>query len=85
MTYQPKTKQTQEIYELMLVFLQEYVDTILSYYLFIYRFLGDIQHDVLASATDEALIILKDESMKDFDKQKEIESIISARIPSEVF
>lgn len=52
--------------------------------LFLSRFLGDIQHEVLASAADEVLITLKDEAMKDFDKQKEIEAVLSAKVPSEV-
>jgi pre-mRNA-splicing helicase BRR2 len=69
--YQPKTKQTQETYELILVFLSKY--------------LGDIQQDVLVSAADAVIAVLKDENLKDFDRQKEIEQIISSKIPSENF
>ena len=69
--YKPKTKQTKETYELILVFLQ--------------RFLGDAQQDVLISACDAVLLCLKNENIKDFDKHKQVEDIVSAEIPSEEF
>ncbi|KAI8902750.1 Sec63 Brl domain-containing protein [Globomyces pollinis-pini] len=69
--YKPKTKQTQETYELILVFLSKY--------------LGDIPQEFLVSATDAVLTELKNENLKDFDRQKEIEKIIDAKIPSDQF
>ena len=62
LSYQPKTKETQQAYEFLLSFIQ--------------KNLGDIQQDVLRDATDEVISILKDVNLKDFDKKKNIEEII---------
>lgn len=68
--YTPKTKETKEIYDHILSFIQ--------------TDLGDVPQDVLRGAVDEVLAILKDESLKDFDKKTSIESI-TGPLPSDRF
>ncbi|KAG5463540.1 MAG: pre-mRNA splicing factor, partial [Olpidium bornovanus] len=70
LAYRPKTKETRSAYELILSFVSE--------------LLGDQTHDVIRSATDTILRSLKDDGLKDFDKKREIESIIGP-ISSERF
>ncbi|KAG0308854.1 DEIH-box ATPase [Dissophora globulifera] len=60
--YMPRTKETRHTYELILTFVQ--------------RHLGDVSHDVVRSAGDTVLEILHTDTLKDFDKKKEIEDII---------
>ncbi|KAI8927207.1 Sec63 Brl domain-containing protein [Entophlyctis helioformis] len=69
--YRPRTKETRQTYELILSFLSKY--------------LGDIQQDVLRSAADAVLETLKDDSKKDFDRKKEVEEVLAAKIPSDEF
>src|SRR5579862_724695 len=48
--------------------------------------IGDVAHDILRSAADAALEIMKDEKIaKDFDKKKEIESLWGTTISQEQF
>ena len=61
--YKPKSKETQSSFELFLSFLQEFV-------------LMDQPRDVIKSAADELLLILKDEKKKDVEKKKESELIL---------
>jgi pre-mRNA-splicing helicase BRR2 len=61
--YRPKTRESRAAYEEILSFVQ------LS--------LGDQPQDILRGAADEILSLLKDESMRAPDRQKEIEKIIS--------
>ncbi|KAH9247473.1 hypothetical protein BASA83_008637 [Batrachochytrium salamandrivorans] len=70
-TYRPRTKETRQAFELILAFLS--------------GLLGDIQQDVLRSAADAVLETLKNESLKDFDKLKEIEALLSTTIPESQF
>ncbi|KAJ3033781.1 DEIH-box ATPase [Rhizophlyctis rosea] len=70
-TYRPRTKETSATYDLILNFLNGY--------------LGDIPPDVLRGAGDETLGFLKDDGLKDFDKKKEIETILGAQLSSDEF
>lgn len=63
LTYRPRTRETQQSYELILAFVQQH--------------LGDIPQDVLRGAADEVIALLKDDKLKDFDRKKEIEGIIN--------
>ena len=60
--YKPKYKATLEIYELMLSLLS--------------KLLGDVEQDVLYSASDSCLEILKNENLKDVDKKKQVGEIV---------
>lgn len=56
--YQPKTRETKAAYEVLLNFIQ--------------REMGDQPHDVLRSCADEVLSVLKDEELKQKEKQSQI-------------
>ncbi|KAL1662116.1 Sec63 Brl domain-containing protein [Schizophyllum commune] len=62
LTYRPRTAETREIYSLMLAAVNSA--------------LGDEAPDVVRSATDVVLEVLKNEAVKDFDKKKEIEEVV---------
>jgi pre-mRNA-splicing helicase BRR2 len=62
LTYRPRTTETRETYELILSS--------------VHRALGDQAQDIVRSAADTVLESLKNESMKDFDKKKEIEEVL---------
>ncbi|KAL7418739.1 Pre-mRNA-splicing helicase BRR2 [Cryptotrichosporon argae] len=62
--YRPRTLETREVYELVLGL--------------VHRALGDQTQDVVRSAADAILETLKDDDMKEFDKRKEVESVIGA-------
>ncbi|ORX48547.1 Sec63-domain-containing protein [Hesseltinella vesiculosa] len=70
LNYRPRTKETREAYEHILSF--------------VYDHLGDQARDVIRSAADDVLETLKTDAMKDFDKKREIESVIGP-IESERF
>ncbi|KAG2231539.1 Sec63 Brl domain-containing protein [Thamnidium elegans] len=70
LNYRPRTKETREAYEHILSF--------------VYEHLGDQARDVIRSAADDVLETLKTDTLKDFDKKKEIESVIG-NIKSEHF
>lgn len=70
LTYRPRTAETREVYELMLAT--------------VHQALGDQANDIVRSAADTVLETLKNESLKDFDKKKEIEEILGS-IPNDVF
>lgn len=59
--YRPQHRDTQAAYEVLLTFVSEEM--------------GDKPHDVLRSAADEVIAILKDESLRQKKKKKEIESL----------
>ncbi|WOO77743.1 U5 small nuclear ribonucleoprotein helicase [Vanrija pseudolonga] len=60
--YRPRTSETMETYELMLGL--------------VHQQLGDQTQEVVRSAADTVLESLKDEDTKEFDKRKEVESVI---------
>lgn len=61
LTYRPRTTETREVYELLLGA--------------VHRTLGDQTQEIVRSATDTVLEVLKSEDMKEFDKKKEVEGI----------
>lgn len=71
LNYIPRTNETREAYELILAF--------------IYDYLGDQPRSVIRSAADDILQTLKTDTLKDFDKKKEIEQLLSSTIESEKF
>ncbi|KIM78188.1 hypothetical protein PILCRDRAFT_824660 [Piloderma croceum F 1598] len=70
LTYRPRTTETRETYELILSS--------------VHQALGDQAQDIVRSAADTVLESLKNESMKDFDKKKEIQEVIGS-ISNETF
>lgn len=70
LTYRPRTAETREVYELILSA--------------VHTALGDQAQDIVRSAADLVLEILKNERVKDFEKKKEIQEILGP-ITSERF
>ncbi|EPQ53751.1 Sec63-domain-containing protein [Gloeophyllum trabeum ATCC 11539] len=62
LTYRPRTAETREVYELILSS--------------VHQALGDQAQDVVRSAADTVLETLKNDSLKDFDKKKEVEDVL---------
>jgi pre-mRNA-splicing helicase BRR2 len=60
--YRPRTTETSEVYELILGL--------------VHRVLGDQTSEVVRSATDTVLESLKDEELKEFDKRKQVQTVI---------
>eukprot|EP00049_Salpingoeca_infusionum_P013623 m.254457 g.254457 ORF g.254457 m.254457 type:complete len:2135 (+) comp15493_c9_seq1:187-6591(+) len=69
--YQPKTADTQAIYERILTVITEY--------------LGSQPQDILMGAADEIIMVLKDESVKTKDKRQELSSLLGTRLSEEQF
>ena len=69
--YRPRTPATRATYDLIL--------TITG------TNLGDVPHEVVRSAADAVLELLKDEEMKDFDKKKEIDDLLGASMNPKEF
>lgn len=59
--YRPQTRDTKAAYEALLAFVQ--------------KEMGDQPHDVIRSAAGEIIEILKDDSFRTKEKQKEVESL----------
>ncbi|KAJ2762335.1 Pre-mRNA splicing, partial [Coemansia sp. BCRC 34490] len=64
--YRPRTQETRRIWELILAQSRQY--------------LGDQAPEVLMSAADEALSLLKNEEMREGDKKREIESVFGTKV-----
>ncbi|KAJ1664893.1 Pre-mRNA splicing [Coemansia sp. RSA 1813] len=64
--YRPRTQETRRIWELILSQSRQY--------------LGDQAPEVLMSAADETLSLLKNDELKESDKKKQIESVFGAKI-----
>ncbi|KAJ1781037.1 Pre-mRNA splicing, partial [Coemansia sp. RSA 2399] len=64
--YRPRTQETRRIWELILAQSRQY--------------LGDQATEVLMSAADEALSLLKNDEMKEVDKKTQIEAVFGAKI-----
>jgi pre-mRNA-splicing helicase BRR2 len=69
--YRPRTPATRATYDLIL--------TITG------TNLGDVPHEVVRSAADAVLELLKDEEMKDFDKKKEIDDLLGTSMNPKEF
>ena len=69
--YRPRTPATRQTYDLILT-------TTASN-------LGDVPHEVVRSAADAVLELLKDENMKDYDKKKEIDDLLGLSMGSKEF
>ncbi|KAJ2768290.1 Pre-mRNA splicing, partial [Coemansia nantahalensis] len=64
--YRPRTQETRRVWELVLAQSRTY--------------LGDQTPEVLLSAADEALAVLKDDSLRDAAKKKQVESLFGAPV-----
>ena len=69
--YRPRTPATRQTYDLILTTTANN--------------LGDVPHEVVRSAADAILEILKDENMKDFDKKKDIDDLLGLTMGSKEF
>jgi pre-mRNA-splicing helicase BRR2 len=65
--YRPQTRDTRAAYEVLLNFLQQE--------------LPSAEHDVLRSAANEVLIVLKEDGKRDNDKKQEISELLMRRSP----
>lgn len=70
MSYRPKTRESKAAYEEILTFVQ--------------HALGDQPQDILRGAAEEVLSILKEDSYRDPDRQREVEKILK-RLPGDGF
>lgn len=69
--YRPRTPATRATYDLILTLTANH--------------LGDVPHEVVRSAADAVLEMLKDEDMKDFDKKKEIDDLLGTTMNAKEF
>ncbi|KDE06013.1 pre-mRNA splicing factor [Microbotryum lychnidis-dioicae p1A1 Lamole] len=69
--YRPRTAETRQVYELMLSA--------------VHTLLGDSPPSMVRSAADVVLGYLKDDSLKDLDKKREIDALFSSTVPTDVF
>ena len=70
--YRPRTAATKDVYDLIATNVAQKMG-------------GDYGLEITASATDSILEYLKDESMKDYDKKKEIDDILGVTLSSQEF
>ena len=69
--YRPRTAATRATYDLLLTLTA--------------NALGDVSHEVVRSAADAVLETLKDDSIKDMDKKKEIDDLVGISMSSKEF
>lgn len=69
--YRPRTPATRATFELILNVVANN--------------LGDVSHEMVLSAADVVLELLKDEDMKDFDKKKEVDDLLGATLNPKQF
>lgn len=69
--YRPRTPATRATYDLILTMTATH--------------LGDVPHEVVRSAADAVLELLKDEEMKDFDKKKEVDDLLGSSMDPKEF
>ena len=62
LTYRPRTLETREVYQFILAA--------------VHGVLGDQSPDIVRSAADAVLEVLKSEGMKDFDKKRQVEEVV---------
>ncbi|KAJ3264529.1 DEIH-box ATPase [Chytriomyces hyalinus] len=71
-TYHPRTKETRQAYELLLSLINSQMG-------------GAIPPEVLNGAAFDALTTLKDDSLKDVDRKRDVESALGVKVASEWF
>ncbi|KIY53142.1 putative RNA helicase [Fistulina hepatica ATCC 64428] len=71
LSYHPRTSETREVYSLILAA--------------VHTALGDQAQDIVRSAADAVLEIFKDDSLKDFDKKRDIDDTLQTTISGEMF
>ncbi|KAJ1995334.1 Pre-mRNA splicing [Coemansia sp. RSA 1358] len=64
--YQPRSQETRRVWELILALSRQY--------------LGDQSPEVLMSAADEALSLLKNDELKEIEKKKQVEALFGSKI-----
>ncbi|KAA8642266.1 ATP-dependent RNA helicase BRR2 [Aspergillus tanneri] len=69
--YRPRTPATRATYDLILTMTAGH--------------LGDVPHEVVRSAADAVLELLKDEEMKEFDKKKEVDDLLGSSMNPKEF
>ncbi|KAH8433695.1 ATP-dependent RNA helicase BRR2 [Aspergillus melleus] len=69
--YRPRTPATRATYDLILTTTAGH--------------LGDVPHEVVRSAADAVLELLKDEEMKEFDKKKEVDDLLGSSMDPKEF
>ncbi|KAG7006014.1 pre-mRNA-splicing factor brr2 [Physcia stellaris] len=69
--YRPRTPATRQTYDLILTTTANN--------------LGDVPHEVVRSAADAILELLKDENLKDYDKKKEVDDLLGLSMGSKEF
>ncbi|KAJ2867710.1 Pre-mRNA splicing, partial [Coemansia asiatica] len=65
-TYRPRSRETRVVWDMMLALCG--------------RFIGDQTPEVLVSAADEVLGVLKDEEKKDVEKRKQVEGVFGSQV-----
>lgn len=71
LNYRPRTSETREVYSLILAA--------------VHSAIGDQAQDVVRSAADVVLEILKDDKLKDFDKKRDIDETLLTTVSGEIF
>ncbi|OMJ14023.1 U5 small nuclear ribonucleoprotein [Smittium culicis] len=71
LSYIPQTQETREIWSLILEFFK--------------RYLGEQTEEIIYSASEESLQLLKDPNIKDLDKKKQIEQMLDIKLASDQF
>ena len=69
--YRPRTPATRATYDLILTLAANH--------------LGDVPYEVVRSAADAVLEMLKDDSMKDYDKKREVDDLLDVSMTSKEF
>ncbi|KAI8321181.1 Sec63-domain-containing protein [Martensiomyces pterosporus] len=70
-SYRPRSQETRRVWDLILAQSRKY--------------LGDQAPEVLLSAADEVLALLKDDGMKEVEKKKQVESLLGTGVPDAEF
>lgn len=71
LTYFPQTPETRQVFDLIMSEVQSMLE--------------DVSHDICRSAADAILVVIKDDSLKDFDRKREVEEITGVKISNEKY
>lgn len=69
LTYFPQTQETRQVFDLIMSQVQSMLE--------------DVSHEIVRSAADTVLATIKDDSLKDFDKKRDVEEILSVKMTNE--